>query len=193
MTATARYIDKSIGLLDLLAFAGVTGVCVAGIAIIEKYPSTVWVDLIYDDAYYYLGVVRNLVDHGVSSFLPPFETNGYQPLWVCLLSISAFVFGTSTDSMVAQAYGISFLFILGFSVVSKIRYGVLFPAITCVAYFPAVMTWGMETVTIPFFFLLYVGASKWQWSGVFGSILYLGRLDGLCLVVAGDVLDVLKR
>jgi hypothetical protein len=193
MKLPAKYIARSIEAIDLASVIGVLAILVAGLVVIDKFPPLAWVDIIVDDAYYYLGIARNLVDHGSSSFLPPFETNGYQPLWIVLLSGSALLFGTASKAMVVQIYTLSFVFILLFCLASKIRYGTVFPAVTCTALFFHVMAVGMETTMIPFLFILYMNTRKWRWKGVFGSALFFARLDALSLIVASDIFDLIKN
>lgn len=191
--ASSQYIDRSIVFIDICAVVGVVAVLFTGLLIIKKWPAIVWVDVITDDAYYYIGIVRNLIDRGVSSFLPPFSTNGYQPLWVALLSLSASIFGTADKSLVAQIYTLSFVFLLLFCLASKVRYGMAFPAIAATYYFSYVTTAGMETSMIPLLFILYTSTRSWSSKGVIGSLLFLSRLDSLSVVVASDVLGVIQK
>jgi hypothetical protein len=51
-----------------------------------------WTYLFADDAYYYLGVARNIGAGRGSTFSGLTETNGYHPLWELMLSAVAFVF-----------------------------------------------------------------------------------------------------
>ncbi len=145
-----------------------------------------WVTLICDDAYYYLGIARNIVEHGVSSFLPPFETNGYQPLWLLFLSATAFIFGTTEASLVLQAFSLSFIFVALFAYFSNRYYGFAFPAIASATVFAHVTLWGMETTMMPFFVLAFLSAKNWKSRGVFSSLIFLTRLDALALIVARD-------
>jgi len=50
-----------------------------------------WTYLFADDAYYYLGVARNIAAGNGSTFGGLTETNGYHPLWEAALSVLAFV------------------------------------------------------------------------------------------------------
>lgn len=193
MKIPSRYIDKSITAIDAVSVIGTLCILLAGLVLIVRYPPLVWVDLLVDDAYYYLGIVRNLVVHGTSSFLPPFDTNGYQPLWTAVLAASAVLFGTTSRSLVAQAYVLSFAFLLLFCVTSKLRYGIAFPAVVSSAYFVHVVALGMETTMVPFLFVLYVTTRKWPARAVIGSALFLSRLDALAVVFACDVLDLVRE
>lgn len=193
MKITNRYIERSIDAIDALSVVGVLSILVAGLLLVARHPALVWVDLIVDDAYYYLGIARNLVTHGASSFMPPFDTNGYQPLWTAVLTASAFVFGTSSTSLVVQIYVLSFVFLLLFCVASRLRYGIAFPAIAASAYFYQVVATGMETTMVPVLFVLYFSTRRWPWRGVLGSLLFLSRLDALSVVVVGDLVELIER
>jgi hypothetical protein len=52
------------------------------------------IDLIYDDGYYYLGIAANLADLGRSTLDGITATNGYQPLWLLVLTAFAKITGT---------------------------------------------------------------------------------------------------
>ena len=52
------------------------------------------VDYIFDDGYYYLTVATNLVESGRSTFDGISLTNGYQPLWLLMLTGLAAIVGT---------------------------------------------------------------------------------------------------
>src|SRR4051812_33860645 len=53
---------------------------------VSHFPAEKLADLIFDDAYYYLGVARNIPEGNGSSFGNLVETNGYQPLWLLILA-----------------------------------------------------------------------------------------------------------
>ncbi|CAG4887120.1 hypothetical protein [Paraburkholderia saeva] len=193
MMTSGKYVDRSIKFFDLASGIGLLAIFIGNLLLIVNKSPFIWVDIVADDAYYYLGVARNLVDHGVSSFLPPFETNGYQPLWLALLSVSAFIFGTSSRSMVVQLYSLSFFFTFLFCLASRLRYKVVFPAVVCASCFPFVMVYGMETTMIPCLLILYLGTRKWWGQGIIGSLIFMARLDALSLIIAKDLLDIVKR
>jgi hypothetical protein len=52
------------------------------------------VDLIFDDGYYYLAIAANLAQTGHSTLDGLTTTNGYQPLWLLVLSALARIVGT---------------------------------------------------------------------------------------------------
>ena len=178
---------RVVAAIDILFLVLLLAMFLIGLWLLLRTKPIVWVDLLYDDAYYYLGVVRGIVENGQSSFMPPFDTNGYQPLWLIFLVISGFVFGTSVTSLAIQAYVMCFLFVLIFLYLSYRHYGFVFPAIICAFALPYIMLFGMETAMLPAFFILFVTSSGWTKRGISGSLLFLTRLDGIAVVLARDV------
>jgi len=61
------------------------------------------VEYFYDDGYYYLSVAANLADLGRSTFDGLTLTNGYQPLWLLLLTGLAKLVGTAPHTLFAAA------------------------------------------------------------------------------------------
>ncbi len=179
--------------LDMLAIVALVSLYAYGVLMILFREPKDWVDLIWDDAYYYLGVVRGIVENGSSSFLPPFETNGYQPLWLLLLSGSAFVFGTSDRSLAVQLYTLCHAFVAAFAWMSRRKFGVAFPAIASAAVFYSASLQGMETAMIPALVLAFFYGRSWLGKGVASSLIFLTRLDALALVVAKDLYSFVSR
>ncbi|WP_099557357.1 hypothetical protein [Hartmannibacter diazotrophicus] len=179
-----KQIDLSLIFVPVLVF-------VAGVYSVLSYPPDWWVNLVYDDGYYYLGIARSLVADGRSWFLPPFVTNGYQPLWQVVLWASASVFGISDISLVLQVLCLTMLFVVLFCVMSRIRYGFLAPAVvvTVNSAFDEVALRGLETCMLPLFALGYFSSRDWRLKGVFASLLFLTRLDALALVAAADFVN----
>lgn len=184
---------RVVAVVDILFLVLLLAIFLIGLWLLLRTQPIVWVDLLYDDAYYYLGVVRGIVEHGQSSFMPPFDTNGYQPLWLIFLVISGSIFGTSVTSLAIQAYVMCFLFVLIFLYLSYRHYGLVFPAIICVFALPYIMLYGMETAMLPAFFILFVTSSGWAKRGIFGSLLFLTRLDGIAAVLARDVYFYVRK
>ncbi len=180
-------LTKFLRFLDYLAWPALACLYLLGLWLISANPAASWVDLITDDAYYYLGIVRSIVEAGASSFLPPFETNGYQPLWVMLLSATGFVFGVSEKSLALQAFTLCFAFVGLFAYLSRRHYGLAFPAILSATVFSFVTLEGMETAMMGAFVLAFFQAAGWKSRGIFSSLLFLTRLDALSLVAARDV------
>ncbi|WP_347988053.1 hypothetical protein [Methylomonas sp. AM2-LC] len=184
---------RIINITDSLFVTVILSTLFLGLFIFLKYPPIVWVDLIMDDAYYYLGIVRNIIEHGASSFLPPFSTNGYQPLWLVVLTCFAAIFGTDEVSLVIQNYLVTCLFVLCFIALSRRCYAMAFPAIICSLSYAHITINGMESVMIPVYFILFMTSKSWQFRGCFGSLLFLSRLDALSVVIARDLYFVLTK
>ncbi len=103
---------KLIQAIDIIFIIILTATYLARLGLIIFGEQRNWVELIFDDAYYYLGIARNIADHGSSTFLPPFSTNGYQPLWLLILSTTGFLFGTSETSLLIQIVSLSFFLLV---------------------------------------------------------------------------------
>ncbi len=179
--------------LDAVFISGFALLFFIGVyALLNLSPYT-WVDIIHDDAYYYLGVARSMVERQTSSFAPPFATNGYQPLWLWLLSLQAFVFGTGTRELVLQAYTLNYGFILAFILMSRRWHGAAFPAVIAVVSYAISLLNGMESAMMPAFFLLFMQAKGWRGRGIYACLLFLTRIDALAVVFARDVYRVLFK
>ncbi len=184
---TELHVGRITTLTDILGVIILSVAFLIGLFLFLNFSPLFWVDLITDDAYYYLGIARNIVERGVSSFLPPFETNGYQPLWLILLTGFSAIVGTTINSLVIQLYLLTFLFGFIFIYLSKKYYGLGYPAAIITLSFSHIVLNGMETVMIPPFFILFVSSSSWLKRGFIGSILFLSRLDAISIVVARDL------
>ena len=179
--------------LDWLAIAAFLVLFAYGAVLLVLGNTRDWLDLVTDDGYYYLGVVRGIVEAGSSSFLPPYETNGYQPLWTLLLVATASVFGTSERALVMQMFATSFAFVALFAWMSRRRFGFAFPAIASAAVFSGATLEGMETAMLPVFVLGFFHSRSWLAGGAFSALLFLTRLDALALVVARDAYRLVFR
>ncbi|RZI60155.1 MAG: hypothetical protein EOP94_01940 [Zymomonas sp.] len=152
-----------------------------------------WVDFIQDDAYYYLGVARNIAEHGTSAFSLPIETNGYQPLWLVILSCAAKLVGGDRILLVAMTHAISLIAVASFMILSRRFYGQAWPAALAIVLFPDIMIAGMETVLIPPLALLYFRARSWKTRGLLASLLFLSRLDALALIAGRALYDLVTQ
>ncbi|MET3106841.1 hypothetical protein AAKU67_002407 [Oxalobacteraceae bacterium GrIS 2.11] len=181
-----KYADIVSVLVLVLLFAN-------GLAIILGYPAMYWVDFIYDDSYYYLGLARNLSQGLGSQYMPPFHTNGYQPIWLMILSASAWLSGISPASQVAQVYCLTFGCALAFAWLSKKKYGCCFPAVLVIFCYPYVSLDGMESSLMPILVIGYFTANNWISKAVIGVALFLTRIDSLAFIVASDVYQYFKN
>lgn len=89
-----RVASRSLWRLLLGVIGATTLAYVVVLAVWDEAPFT----LTFDDAYYYLGIARNLVDGHGSSFDQINATNGYHPLW---LAISTLPFLVGLDDLAA--------------------------------------------------------------------------------------------
>lgn len=86
--------SRQLGRFLLIAIGVATSLWVVLLAVWDEAPFT----LTFDDAYYYLGIARNLVDGHGSTFDQINLTNGYHPLW---LLISTIPFAVGLDDLAA--------------------------------------------------------------------------------------------
>lgn len=158
-----------------------------------RFDPVEWVAFFQDDAYYYLAIARNVAEHGTSAFSLPIETNGYQPLWLLILSFTAKLIGGDRVLLVAMAHAIALVAVTSFMLLSRRFHGHAWPAALAVVLFPDVMITGMETTLIPPLALLYFRAESWKSRGILASLLFLSRLDALALVAGRALYDLVMR
>lgn len=121
------------------------------------------VALLYDDAYYYLQIAYNLAHFSSASFDGTTLTNGYQPLWLLVLTLLAKIVGPDKTLFFWTVVILVYLLAL-FPVWMAPRlvrgsttiklYALILMAVL-VFRFNAIYVAGMETVLTPFF-LLYI-------------------------------------
>jgi len=182
---TFKYVDLVAVALLLLLFS-------IGVYLISAYNPHVWVDLIVDDAYYYLGIARNLTLGMGSTYLLPTQTNGYQPLWMLILVSTSKTFGVSDRALLLQIFSLSFFFVLLFAFLSKKYYGFFFPAIALSFAYPIISLYGMETTLLPPLIVMFFSSRNWQARGIWSSLMFLARLDALALVIVRDAYVYLR-
>ncbi len=185
--APAPLLGRVFAAVDIIVLAFALLLFGAGLWMFAAGTPGHWIDLVYDDAYYYGGVARGIIERGESSFAAPLETNGYQPLWLMLITAVAFVFGHSPAAVAVEIYTLSWLFMFGFAWLSRRTFGVAFPALLVSITFPVVMLFGLETCMLPVFFMLFMKSDGWRARGLWGSLLFLTRLDAGSLVLARDI------
>jgi len=150
-----------------------------------------WIDTLFDDAYYYLGVARHISLGDGSMFAPPLQTNGYQPLWLLVLSAASFLVGADRQLLVASAHLISAAAIMAFFAIAWRQERKVWPAALAVLAFPSVYHAGMETVLIPPLALLYFRTNGLK-RGVFASLIFLSRLDAIGLILGREAYQFLR-
>ncbi|WP_194475583.1 hypothetical protein [Bradyrhizobium sp. CCBAU 53338] len=147
---------------------------------------TTWVDLIFDDAYYYLGVASNLAVNLRSMFAPPLDTNGYQPLWMAILAAASFLVRGDHHALAVVLHLLIFCVIGTFMFLSSRIYGKAWPAALTTIAFPMVSSSGLETVLCLPIALLYFRSDGWQ-RGTFATLLFLARLDAVGLIIGREI------
>ena len=158
------------------------------------------VDLIYDDAYYYLTVAANTVDSGRSTLDGSTLTNGYQPLWFALVTLLGFVIGTDSMRYFAGFVALTCVMVLGSvlagaplrnSPTAVVRAALAIGIALGVVFWSKVFLSGMETVlllplVIPLVLFMERRLDRRTavyLSGLF-ALAFLVRLDALSLLPA---------
>ena len=166
---------------------------------IASYPWDV-VDLVFDDAYYYLTVAANTVESGRSTLDGSTLTNGYQPLWFGLVTLLGFVIGTDSMRYFAGFVGLICLIILGSVLAGAplrnspgaiVRAALAIGMALAVVFLPPICLWGMETVLllplviplVSFIERRLDSRTAVYLSGLF-ALAFLVRLDALSLIPA---------
>lgn len=179
---------RLVAICDRTLLVAFLSVLIGGLQSFKGNDPKLWVDLIFDDAYYYLGVAKNMLLGFGSSYAPPFLTNGYQPLWLGVLVFSGYVFGVEDRSLVLQCYSLCYFLVLAYSFLSFKIHGSVAPALASAFMIPSVMLQGMETALLPVLVVAYFKYGKaWIVKGVLASLIFLSRLDALSLIVLYDV------
>jgi hypothetical protein len=81
-------------------------VCLIRIVLLFQTPASRATDIVeyfYDDGYYYLSVAANIADSARSTFDGLTLTNGYQPLWLLILTALALAVGTAPHTLFVAA------------------------------------------------------------------------------------------
>lgn len=172
-----------------LPLAIVLIVTLASAALTIAAPPYVWVDTLFDDAYYYLGVARHISLGDGSRFTFPLETNGYQPLWLLILTVLSLLVGADRALLAASTHLAILSVVLAFIFISWRQDGRAWPAALTSICFPMVILQGMETVLIPPLALLYFRSDGWKRGGL-ASLIFLSRLDALGLVLGRELYEL---
>ncbi len=145
-------------------------------------------DLLYDDAYYYLGVAEHLARGAGSMFRAPLHTNGYQPLWLLALTGVAWLFSLGPRGLFVGAIALSVAIKL-VAIASTRRLSLTLGLVVAFAWMPFVFSLGLETSL----FALALPCMPWllapgmrsvpaSWlSGIGFALLFLVRLDALAV------------
>jgi hypothetical protein len=153
------------------------------------------VDLLFDDAYYYLAVAYNFANHHFSSFDRITETNGYQPLWFLLLSCFEGLTGFDKReffSLVLALVGVVSAAPLLYCLYQRDRFSLALAAGLLASYacYPFVWTLGLETLLFAPLFVAIVYSVKnrgfvesWGRVSFWFIPVLLVRIDALSLLL----------
>lgn len=183
--------------LPWLARLGITSIIliqVATIYLVGSHPAENWIHALYDDAYYYLGVAWHIGQGLGSTFHPPFETNGYQPLWLGLLSLVAWLAGDDKIVLVQATLALNLvILVLSYFLASRSQHISPFALIISILCFPFVFCFGMETVLLlPLFILLsQTGGDEWLKRGILFALLFYARLDALAICAVWQLWELI--
>ncbi|WP_147266990.1 hypothetical protein [Parvibium lacunae] len=170
--------------LAQISLAGLLLIQLLIIYVMGTQPPLQWVHALYDDAYYYLGVALHLGQGLGSQFHPPLQTNGYQPLWLLLLSGLGLLAQGDRTLLAQLAVALTGLIWLACAGLMR-RQHVVSPLafILTLLLYPFVFCFGMETVLLlpAILLLLRTTPSQWGWRGACFALLFYSRLDALAL------------
>ncbi|KPK53757.1 MAG: hypothetical protein AMJ63_05415 [Myxococcales bacterium SG8_38_1] len=183
----------------LLLFATLGIVSVLCAALLEPL---YMVDVVFDDAYYYLQVAYNIAHGAGSTFDGITKTNGYQPLWMAIVVAIEFVFRFDKTFFVTAVVLVSYA-VAGASVLyTRFRFermlaiALSLGLLSSYALYSGVWRWGMETVllapVLPWFVLISMKEDQRTRDWLTGLLLvYMVsiRLDALSVVVACATVD----
>lgn len=163
------------------------------------------VNVLYDDTYYYLQIAYNLAHHGHSSFDGITTTNGYQPLWLLLLTLLAKLTGPDKTIFFWASVALTQLLALyAIWMAPKLVSGKEFRPFYLtllmafiILQFNTIYTKGLETVLTPFFIIYLLMRlakpdemlEKATPLGLVFAFAFLVRLDAIAVVPAYLLFD----
>jgi hypothetical protein len=171
---------------------------------IAYYPTRITANLLFDDAYYYLGVAQSIAQGKGSSFGELVNTNGYQPLWLILLAASIYVVAFQKmwvfGAMLTTMYLIKSFSLFQISTLKSVKSTpLLLAAAVAVLQYPGIFSQGLETCLL-LLCLPLLGQLKQfpesfsiktclKYSAIF-IFLFLIRLDLLSVLAAFSLLSM---
>jgi hypothetical protein len=154
------------------------------------------VDLLLDDAYYYLQIAYNFAHHGQMSFDGITSTNGYQPAWMLLWAAIETVLRLDKKELFVAMVGLTFLLMAGPLLYSLRRHRDAFHLslaaglLAAYGWYPGVFVSGLETALVaPAFAAIAISArhglraSAKRASFLFAFVVMI-RLDAASMLVA---------
>jgi len=158
------------------------------------------IELLHDDAFYYLAIAQNLASGAGSTFGGINQTNGYQWLWQMLLSLTTWALSLNKPQLfqLATFSGYLCMALLGLHLwlnrASRhtVFFAAIFSGLLVAAFaFREVFWHGMETtlllLLLPLFIAWVEGKSKSIVILLIAALLPLVRLDALALIAAAYI------
>ncbi len=196
-TTLRRILLASLALF--LLFAIVNVVCAAFLDPLYS------VDVVFDDAYYYLQVAYNIAQGAGSTFDGITATNGYQPLWMALVTAIEFVFRLDKTWFLTAVVLLAYTIVSGSAIFSLIRFersvaiALTLGLLSSYAVYTGVWRWGMETVlmapVLPWFLLISRkrdAKARDRLTGLLLLYMVTIRLDALSVAVGCAAVDGLR-
>lgn len=165
------------------------------------------VDLLHDDAYYYLGIARSLAGGEGSSFGGIVQTNGYQWLWQMLLTAQSWLLGNDRNLLFTTTAVSGYILTLAVAVgclkpspaeTKEFRAAMLTGLLLAGFAYREVFWHGMEStlfvVLFPWLIAIIEGRQTRPWLIALCFVLLpLARLDALALVGASYLVLLIKQ
>ena len=192
--------------LTLIALVAAFGIRVLQVIVAHYWlPLSDTIELLHDDAFYYLAIAQNMASGAGSTFGGINQTNGYQWLWQMLLSLTTWALSLSKPQLfqLATFSGYLCMALLGLLiwVNRRSRHHVFFTAIfsgllVAAFAFREVFWHGMETtlflLLLPFFMAWVEGKTRSIIILFIAALLPLVRLDALALIAAAYLVMAAK-
>jgi hypothetical protein len=173
---------------------------------IAHYPRGITGNLIFDDAYYYLGVAQSIAEGKGSSFGDLVKTNGYQPLWLIVLAAVIYLVSFQKiwifGSMMTLMYLVKSFSLFKLSTLKSIQATPLLLATAVIVLkYPGIFSQGLETCLLLLCILLFSQLKEFpehfsinaclKYSAVF-TFFFLVRLDLLAIMAAFFILNLIS-
>lgn len=187
--------------LTLIALVAAFGIRVLQVVAAHYWlPLSDTIELLHDDAFYYLAIAQNMASGAGSTFGGINQTNGYQWLWQMLLSLTTWALSLNKLQLfqLATFSGYLCMALLGLHLWlnrasrNHVFFAAIFSGLLVAAFaFREVFWHGMETtlllLLLPLFIAWVEGKSKSITILLIAALLPLVRLDALALIAAAYI------
>ena len=144
---------------------------------LTSYDTVNFINANADDAYYYFQIAYNLAQGKFSTFDGGItQTNGYQPIWLLIITPFYWIFDKETALFGIKALEIALVaggvvVIAAAARVARLAWPLLFAALPILCSNPYELLWGMETAAAMFMLALFILAlcvymrdpQRWKW------------------------------